>query len=302
MNELTLHLFQKCAAANGKLALVSHLVQLGANDRNIRRWVSQGKLHEVAPGVIALPGADVSHPVQALATALATEGFVDGMAALWFYRIVAECPPIFDVCVGRTSSRHVQAADRSIRLHRPIALNPETTPIDGVQVASVETALCRACCDNEQAVIARLMLGAVRRGVTSIDKLATFADQHPRVAGMAQFRRCVAEFPTTASAFEKRFASILEQADIRGWKQEHRVRLDGASYYIDFAWIDLKIAIELDGRAYHDDDAAFEKDRKRQNALVLAGWMVLRFTWSQLTTDSAAVLKQVRATLTSRML
>ena len=47
---------------------------------------------------------------------------------------------------------------------------------------------------------------------------------------------------------------------------------------VDPALPDLRLAIEPDGRAVHDRADAFVVDRRRQNALVAAGWTVLRFT------------------------
>ena len=52
---------------------------------------------------------------------------------------------------------------------------------------------------------------------------------------------------------------------------------------IDFAHLGLHIAIEVDGRAFHSDRRSFERDRSRQNTLVVGGWLVLRFTWEQIT-------------------
>ena len=40
-------------------------------------------------------------------------------------------------------------------------------------------------------------------------------------------------------------------------------------------------AAEIDGRHFHGD-AHFERDRWQQNAIVLAGWRILRFTWTML--------------------
>ena len=37
--------------------------------------------------------------------------------------------------------------------------------------------------------------------------------------------------------------------------------------------------VEIDGWAYHRDLRAFLRDRARQNALVLDGWVVIRTTW-----------------------
>ncbi|MEK9809938.1 MAG: DUF559 domain-containing protein, partial [Candidatus Nanopelagicales bacterium] len=62
---------------------------------------------------------------------------------------------------------------------------------------------------------------------------------------------------------------------------------------IDFAHVDLGIAIEVDGRAFHSDQRSFERDRARQNDLVLRGWLVLRFTWEQITTRPEWVTAEI---------
>lgn len=69
---------------------------------------------------------------------------------------------------------------------------------------------------------------------------------------------------------------------------------------IDFANPELKIAIEVDGRAFHSDRRSFERDRERQNMLVIRGWIVLRFTWERLVNDPEGVLAEVASVLASR--
>ena len=39
-----------------------------------------------------------------------------------------------------------------------------------------------------------------------------------------------------------------------------------------------RLALELDGWQHHRSHASFIADRSRANQLILAGWMVLRFT------------------------
>ena len=48
------------------------------------------------------------------------------------------------------------------------------------------------------------------------------------------------------------------------------------AYYVDFAFPDVKLAIEADGAAYHSDDRK-ERDRKRDGFLWSRGWTVKRF-------------------------
>ena len=50
--------------------------------------------------------------------------------------------------------------------------------------------------------------------------------------------------------------------------------------------------------AFHEDDPdIFENDRLRQNALVLSGWRVLRFTYAMLINEPAQVIATIRRAL-----
>lgn len=64
-------------------------------------------------------------------------------------------------------------------------------------------------------------------------------------------------------------------------------------YEIDFAYPELRIAIEVDGYGPHSSRAAFQSDRVRQNDLVGLGWMVLRFTWADVVRRPERVARQI---------
>jgi very-short-patch-repair endonuclease len=89
---------------------------------------------------------------------------------------------------------------------------------------------------------------------------------------------------------------LLKQAEITGWKANFAV----GGYVIDIAFPAQRVAIQIDGWAFHSDQAAFQNDRVRQNRLALQGWQVLRFTWLDLTQHPERVLAQVRAALSGR--
>jgi len=77
---------------------------------------------------------------------------------------------------------------------------------------------------------------------------------------------------------ERKAHALLRAAGITGWKGNFPVHVCGHMYYIDIAFPEVRLAIEIDGREFHADAIAFEKDRWRQNDLINAGWRVLRFT------------------------
>lgn len=54
-----------------------------------------------------------------------------------------------------------------------------------------------------------------------------------------------------------------------------------------------RLVIEVDGYAYHSGDDRFQRDRTKQNALLAAGWRVLRFTWADLVDRPDTVLARI---------
>ena len=55
--------------------------------------------------------------------------------------------------------------------------------------------------------------------------------------------------------------------------------------------------IEVDGYQTHGHYQAFQRDRAKANRLVSAGFVVLRFTWHQLTQRPMQVVAEIARTL-----
>lgn len=49
----------------------------------------------------------------------------------------------------------------------------------------------------------------------------------------------------------------------------------------DFAFVDLRLAVEVDGAGKLPYRGAFEAFFEREHRLAAAGWQVVRFTWAQ---------------------
>jgi len=88
------------------------------------------------------------------------------------------------------------------------------------------------------------------------------------------------------SELERLAVSLLRGAGITGFKPNITVRLkDGQAVEIDIAFPDRRIAIELDGYAFHSGADAFRDDVRPGNRLMADGWTVRRFTWDDLVDD-----------------
>jgi very-short-patch-repair endonuclease len=68
-------------------------------------------------------------------------------------------------------------------------------------------------------------------------------------------------------------------------------------YTVDFAWREQRLIAETDGWQAHGTRQAFERDRRRDADLTVAGWRVLRITWKHLQDEPRAVATQLKLML-----
>lgn len=77
---------------------------------------------------------------------------------------------------------------------------------------------------------------------------------------------------------------------------QHQVLCGTRAYRIDYVLVGrYRIAVELDGYAYHGALDAFTADRLRQNDLVIAGYSILRFTHDAIHHDAPRCMAQLQA-------
>jgi very-short-patch-repair endonuclease len=86
---------------------------------------------------------------------------------------------------------------------------------------------------------------------------------------------------------------LLRAEGFTGWARA----IPFGPHEIDVAFPDVKVAIEVDGWAWHVDVDRFRTDRRKQNAPVAAGWTVLRFTWLDLQKRPTAVVAEIESVL-----
>jgi very-short-patch-repair endonuclease len=62
-------------------------------------------------------------------------------------------------------------------------------------------------------------------------------------------------------------------------------------------WKAERLIAELDGRAGHGTERAFESDRQRDRILLAEGWRSTRITWLQLRDEPVAIAADLRELL-----
>lgn len=96
---------------------------------------------------------------------------------------------------------------------------------------------------------------------------------------------------------ERQLLTLLRRHRVTGWVANAELMIGSLRCYPDVLFKDARIIVEFDGYAVHSQPEVFESDRRRQNLLVLAGYGVLRYTWTQLNEQPEVVIAQLRTLL-----
>lgn len=209
-------------------------------------------------------------------------------------------PPVLEVVVPRGAPVPRRAEVRA----RTAAVPPEdrhVLPTSGLRcLRPVRAAadLLRMLPLTEAVVVADAVQHA--RLMTPED-LATELGRHAGLRGVRRAHQALALSDRRAeSPPETRLRVALVAAGLAPVPQYDVVVGGRHLARVDLAFPDRRIAVEYDGRAVHEREDVFVRDRQRQNDLVRAGWLVLRFTAADLRFGAASAVAQVLAALDAR--
>jgi very-short-patch-repair endonuclease len=196
------------------------------------------------------------------------------------------------------AERHVKFSGvRTIREALPEA---DVIDIDGMRVTTLERSVIdtlRILPDYAgQPILDRALL----RGWLTVDGLQTRCDQFDGRRGVARLRAHLKRVSTGArSEAERLLHRRLDDARITGWTPDLKIFDENGVLVavLDVAFEKEKVAVEVDGLAFHTDPDRFQRDRTRQNWLVNQGWTVLRFTWDDLSQRRRQVIETILAAL-----
>jgi len=93
---------------------------------------------------------------------------------------------------------------------------------------------------------------------------------------------------------EKLFRESLIRNGIDGWTYNYPVK----RYALDFAFVDKKIDIEIDG-ATHLLQEVIKKDLIRRNSLERLGWKIIRFTDSEIKNNMQVCINILKKAINS---
>jgi very-short-patch-repair endonuclease len=262
------------------------LYDLGYARSGIARRVAKRRLLRIHHGVYAVGHKRLTAKGRWMAAVLAC-----GPGAVLSHR---EAAALYDLRQIGGGPVNVTAPGRhklpGIRCHGSRALDPrDTTTADGIPV----TTLARTYLDLAEVVNGRRLLEALETGQRQ-DKLDVHAIEaviarNPGRHGISPLKDAIAQLtddpPLIQSPLEQAFREIIRRHHLP--QPQFNVYVEGE--LVDAVWPDHRLVVEVDGWRFHCDKRAFETDRRRDRKLVRAGWLVVRFTYADVTEDPAGV-------------
>ena len=274
----------------------------GYSAKVIARRLAAGVWNELVPDVFCAVGTPRSLHVRAQAGTLATNGAAShGTAAELLGLDVADLAGTA-TSVHVTMPRRIHAVVPQVVEHRlPLAAD-ETTTVDGIRCTDRRRTVVDllAYLDDDRA--ATLFFRAVQRkwlfAVWLDEAIAARRGMHgtPRLRSLRELMGTNAH-SVAESALHKLLGGLGGAG--AAWRANVPIALADRRVVVDILFPAAGIVVELDGQRFHSGADEFQSDRDRQNALVLAGYVVLRFTWFDVTRRPEYVLDTIEHNLRS---
>jgi very-short-patch-repair endonuclease len=193
--------------------------------------------------------------------------------------------------------RNVQAM-----MHQSRVLPPEhLCVIDGIPCTRLTRTLVDLAAVLHPARIDRVVENCLSDRLVDLEELRVMAEALARRGrkGTSVMRDILDArepgYVALESELEARFLALVVAAGLPEPRRQVQIG-DEQSWMgrVDFAYPEARLVIELDGRRHHTGMLDRDADRARDNRLAAAGWRVVRFTWSDLTTHGDRVVALVR--------
>ena len=283
----------------------AQLRELGLSGTAIDKRVAAKRLLRIHRSVYAPGHAPLTTTGRYLAAVLAS-----GPEALLSHRSAAA---LWDLRDDRRRTVDVTAPGRPGRRQRGIEIHRSRTllrPDDVVALYGIPcSTLARTLVDMAEVAgedtLARLVAQAEFQRLLILDEvMAALGRAHGR-HGAPKLRRVLTRLDPdppglTRSDLEERFLALCDGAGIPRPRVNVSMTLGGEEMQVDFLWDRARLIAETDGHAAHGTRQAFERDRRRDQVLQLAGFRVARFTWRQVRDTPAEVTQVIRGLLPAR--
>jgi very-short-patch-repair endonuclease len=257
----------------------------------ISRWVSEGYLHLVLPRVYAV-GHTAAGPEAALAEALLYGGpgaMLSHATGLWWWGLSERQPRQIQI----STPKNCPSPNGTVRVYGRRQLDRHWHR--RFPVTSVAQTLLDFATEAAPRQLRRALAEADYRRLLDVSAMNALCGQGRK--GSDALRKALAEhqpdLARTRSELEERFLELCK----KGRLPSPELNVTVCGLMVDALWREQRVIVELDGRGAHGTPAQIARDHERDLKLRAAGFVVLRYTWSQITRNPAAVLADLKQAL-----
>jgi hypothetical protein len=277
-------------------------MRLGLSASAVRKREAAGRLHRVHPAVYAVGSPLLSGEGRLMSAVLAC-----GPDAVLSHRSASGLLGLTSDHGGETDVISPNRRGRSpdgIRAHACSLGRDDRIEVRGIPCTSVARTLV-----DLAGVLPRWRLrSAVRQAevlrLLDVRQVEATAGRISRPRGIVGLRRLLAEFDPdqlqTESELESRFLELCAAEGLPRPAVNVPITVDGIEIRPDFAWPAQRLIVELDGSRFHSTPSGVERDKRRDQRLLLAGWVTIRVTWTQLRSEPALLANTIRQLLSDR--
>ncbi|MGH9106024.1 MAG: type IV toxin-antitoxin system AbiEi family antitoxin domain-containing protein [Acidimicrobiales bacterium] len=270
----------RLAASQRGLFSAAQAARLGISLSQLSRAAEHGLVRRVRRGVYAICGTPPSRWEAILAAALGA-----GPAAVISHSSAAAVHRLYMAPAGVpeiTISLSLRCRLPGVVVHRssPLPL-ADLTARYGVNVTSPERTIVDMAGRVPPTFLERMVDEGLVDGRLSVARLASCLERAvPNKPGRSALERLMSlrnELPAADSVLELRVYRALRA--LAPYRPHFRVTIGKATFVLDAAWPEHRVAAEIVGRRHRvASRSAFDRERRKLNALMAARWQIAHLT------------------------
>lgn len=271
---------------------------LGYSQTAVHREVSAGRLHRLYRGVFAVGHTNLSLHGHCLAAVLACgpNALLSHVSAAWLWNLTKTSPLPASVSTPLHRGRRAE-----IRLHEARSLAAEDRALrEGIPVTSLPRTLLDLAATVRFEWLEKMVERSEDLELFDLRAVEDLLERTVGHHGHGRLRKAIALYKPssfTRSTLEKRFLELCLEAGL----PQPRTNYVLHGFELSCYWPEFCFVVELDVFETHGTRAAFERDRKRQEDLLLHGIAMTRVTGPRLEREPEEVMRRVGRLLEQRL-
>ena len=268
----------------------------------VRSWVGSGRLIRLSCGLYALPSAAADWRTRVRAAARQAGAVVSHDTALALWGLL---PPGDRVHLSVTPGRSGRGSG-GVVLHRVTGLDWHARRVDGIPVTSVERSLVDAWGvprSSDRTGVRAAVIEAVRQRLCRPEQIGEEVEVRPRLPGRRELVQLLGLLAGGCRSELEIWGclNVLRGPGMPGFVQQRELVVAGERFFLDAAYDEALLAVEMDGAAWHGSSKQRERDIRRDALAATIGWQTLRFSFRRLTGAPEGCRRVVRSTYDARL-